>query len=193
MTDDARTRELDRQITTLTEIVSALATSVTELSDRVAHLDKANRSRSQSDTGEDHEPAAWVWFTPPAASEDDPDTTDEPQFTVSNFVAWYNITYVGVEGSRATRIPNCWRQHPGLAVEVASLAYSWRAANIGPSASPREAQYWHHQWRPGFTDRLTREWVHTDCIDGEHRATGPDERPNRFARAEQEPSANLAR
>jgi hypothetical protein len=170
----------DRQISALTEIVGALATTVAHLSDRVDHLDKANRSRGQSDTSDSHEPAAWVWFTPPAAAEDEPETLEDPPFTVGNFVTWYNITYVGVEGSRTTRIPSCWRQHPGLAMEIASLAYSWRAANIGPSASPREAQYWHHQWRPGFTDRLTRQWVHTDCVDGEHRPAGAIGRTNRF-------------
>jgi hypothetical protein len=170
----------DRQISALTEIVGALATTVAHLSDRVDHLDKANRSRGQRDTSDSHEPAAWVWFTPPAAAEDEPETLEDPPFTVGNFVTWYNITYVGVEGSRTTRIPSCWRQHPGLAMEIASLAYSWRAANIGPSASPREAQYWHHQWRPGFTDRLTRQWVHTDCVDGEHRPAGAIGRTNRF-------------
>jgi hypothetical protein len=188
VTGDARSSDVDQQITTLTEIVGTLATTVSELSDRVEHVE-ANRPRDQSDTSDSHEPAAWVWFSPPAAAEDDPDTTDDPRFSVDNFVAWYNITYVGVEGSRATRIPGCWQQHPGLAMEVATLAYSWRAANIGPLASPREAQYWHHQWRPGFTDRLGREWVHTDCIDGDHRTAGPDERLDRFTLAEEEPAA----
>jgi hypothetical protein len=180
MTGDIRSSDRDRQISALTEIIGALATTVAQLTDRVEHLAKANRSRGQSDTNNSHEPADWVWFTPPAAAEDEPETPEDPPFTVGNFVTWYNITYVGVEGSRTTRIPSCWRQHPGLAMEIASLAYSWRAANIGPSASPREAQYWHHQWRPGFTDRLTRDWVHTDCVDGEHRPAGAIGRTNRF-------------
>ena len=190
MTDDARGSDLDRQITALTEIVGALATTVSQLNARVDRLTRANRSNGQGDKGDgndeeqdNHDPAAWVWFTPPAAAEDD------PRITVDNFVAWYNVTYVGVEGSRAKPIPDCWRQHPGLTMEVANLAYSWRAANIGQAASPREAQYWHHQSRPGFTDRLTREWVHTDCVDGEHRAAGVDERADRFTPAEQQPSA----
>ncbi len=72
-------------------------------------------------------------------------------------------------------------------MEIANLTYSWRAANIGQAASPREAQYWHHQTRPGFTDRLTREWVHADCIDSEHRVAGAAERPDRFTVAEQKP------
>jgi hypothetical protein len=187
VTDDNRSSEIDSQISALTEIVSALAATVAQLNDRVEHLDKTSRSRDHSDTGEPPEPAAWVWFTPPAAAEDNSDTTTDPRSTVDNFVAWYNTIYIGVEGSRATRIPSCWRAHPGLAMEIATLAYSWRAANIGPTASPREAQYWHHQWRPGFTDRLTREWVHTDCTDGDHRATGAAEQEDRFtlARAKQ--------
>lgn len=196
MTDDICGSDLDRQITALTEIVGALATTVSQLNARVDRLAKTNRSRGQGDRDDghdeeqdNHDPAAWVWFTPPAAAEDDPDTDDDPRITVGNFVAWYNMTYVGVEGSRAKSIPDCWRQHPGLAMEVANLAYSWRAANIGPSASVREAQYWHHQWRPGFTDRLTREWAHTECLDGEHRAAGPGERPDRFTLTEQEPAA----
>ena len=104
MTDDARSSDLGRQITALTEVVGALATTVSELRDRVKHLDKANKSREQNDTSDSHEPAAWVWFSPPAAAEDDPDTTDDPQTTVDNFVTWYNITYVGIEGSRAQPI-----------------------------------------------------------------------------------------
>ena len=183
MTDDARSSDVGRQITALTEIVGALATTVSELTDRVKHLDKANKSRER-DTSDSHEPAAWVWFSPPAAAEDDPDPTDDPQTTVGNFVTWYNITYVGIEGSRAKPIPGCWRQHPGLAMEIATLAYSWREANIGPLAKPRDAQYWHHQWRPGFIDRLNREWTHADCLDSEHRAAGAAQRPDRFTLAE---------
>ncbi|MGH3777051.1 MAG: hypothetical protein ACRDRR_15205 [Pseudonocardiaceae bacterium] len=177
MTDGAHGSDVDGQITALTEIVGALATTVSQLSDRAEHLARAHRSSDQSEQQDDRSPAAWVWFTPPAAAEDD------PRITVENFVAWYNLTYVGVEGTRAKPIPDCWRQHPGLAMEVANLAYSWRAANLG-EANPREAQYWHHQSRPGFTDRLTREWVHADCIDGDHRAAGAAERPDRFTLAE---------
>lgn len=196
MTADASASDLDGQITALTEIVGALATTVSQLNTRVDSLTRANRPSGQGDRGDshdeeqdNHDPAAWVWFTPPAAAEDEPDADDDPRITVDNFVSWYNVTYVGVEGSRAKPIPDCWRQHPGLAMEVANLAYSWRAANIGAAASTREAQYWHHQARPGFADRLTREWAHTDCVDGEHRAAGADERPDRFAQAEQEPGA----
>jgi hypothetical protein len=82
----------DRQISALTEIVGALATTVAQLSDRIEHLDIANRSRGQGDTNNSREPAAWVWFTPPAAAEDEPETPEDPPFTVGNFVTWYNIT-----------------------------------------------------------------------------------------------------
>ncbi|MGH4009669.1 MAG: hypothetical protein ACRDTH_16220 [Pseudonocardiaceae bacterium] len=178
--------DLDRQLNALTEIVGALATTVSQLNSRVDRLTRVNGSGDRGDgQGEqdNHDPAPWVWFTPPAAAEDDPGADDDPRITVDNFVTWYNVTYIGIEGSRAKPIPECWRQHPGLAMEVANIAYSWRAANIG-EASPREAQYWHHQWRPGFTDRLTREWVHIDCVDGEHRPVGAGKRPDRFIQAE---------
>ena len=178
--------DLDGQINALTEIVGALAATVSQLNTRVDRLTRANqpsgrrgRDEGHDEEQENHDPVVWVWFTPPTGAEDD------PRIAVDNFVAWYNMTYVGIEGSRAKPIPDCWRQHPGLAMEVANLAYSWRAANLGETASPREAQYWHHQARPGFTDRLTREWAHTECLDGEHRAAGAHERPDQFTLAEQ--------
>lgn len=145
MSDDARGNDLDHQIGALTEIVGSLAATIAELGVRIGRLEKATRPREQGDS---HQPAAWVWYPPPNAAEDNPDTTGDPRLTVDNF----NITYAGAEGSRAKPIPDCWRKHPGLAMEIATLAYSWRAANIGSAASLREAQYWHHQWRPGFTD-----------------------------------------
>ncbi|HEX2289387.1 MAG TPA: hypothetical protein VHH53_04150 [Pseudonocardiaceae bacterium] len=192
MTADTSANDLDCQITALTEIVGALAATVSQLNARVDRLTSANRPGDRGDRGdghdeepENHDPAAWVWFTPPAAAEEDPDIDGDPRITVDNFVTWYNVTYVGVEGSRAKPIPDCWRQHPGLAMEVANLAYSWRAANMGQPANVREAQYWHHQTRPGFTDRLAREWAHTECLDGEHRAAGAHERPDQFTLAEQ--------
>lgn len=130
-------------------------------------------------------PAPWVWFSPPAAAEDDPDGEEDPRFTLSNWVAWYNLTYVGVDGGRARPIPLCWEQHPGLAMEVAALAYTWRAANIGPDANERDNQQWLQQWRPGFADRLVRDYVLPDCLDSNHRDSGPAARANRFELAEQ--------
>jgi hypothetical protein len=44
-------------------------------------------------------------------------------------VAWYNDVFVGRDVSH-DRIPGCWRAHPSLAMEIAALAYSWRAANL---------------------------------------------------------------
>jgi hypothetical protein len=94
-------------------------------------------------------------------------------------VVWFNATFVGVDGGRAKAIPECWRRHPGLAMEVAALAYSWRDANLGPTAASRDAQYRLHQWRPGFADRL-RDWVHSDCLDCDHQSAGAPPQRNRF-------------
>lgn len=51
-----------------------------------------------------------MWFTPPTAAEDD------PRITVDNFVTWYNMTYVGIEGSRAKPTPVTQRANLSFAV-----------------------------------------------------------------------------
>lgn len=66
----------------------------------------------------------------------------------------------------------------------------WRSANIGPSASIREAQYWLHQWRPGFAERLARDWVHADCWDDVHHGAGALPREDRFTVAESHPATD---
>ncbi|MFS8102680.1 MULTISPECIES: hypothetical protein [Lentzea] len=162
----------DAQISALTDLVEALTRKLRRLEDRVNQLVARPGPESSADEDAAAEPAPWVWFSPPAAAESDPAGDGDPRNTVDNFVAWYNVTFVGVDGSRARPIPQCWSQHPGLAMEVATLAYSWRAANVGPNATERDAQHWLHQWRPGFADRLAREWGSPDCLDGDHRDDG---------------------
>lgn len=164
----------DEQIAALIELVGTLARNLRRMEGRLAKL-----TRGAAGNGDRAALAAWVWFHPPAASEDQSEAAQDPRVTVENFVTWFNATFVGVDGGQAKAIPACWAQHPGLAMEVACLAYSWRDANIGPSASSRDAQYWLHQWRPGFADRL-RDWAHVDCLEGEHRSAGAPTRPNRF-------------
>lgn len=158
----------DAPISMLIDLVEALTRKLRRLDDRVNELVATPRADAN---GEDDqaEQAPWVWFSSPAAAEDEPGGETDPRNTVENFVAWYNVTFVGVDGSRARSIPSCWSTHPGLTVEVAALAYSWRAANIGAAATERDAQQWLHQWRPGFADRLVRDWLSLDCLDGDHR------------------------
>ncbi|RAS59546.1 hypothetical protein C8D87_114158 [Lentzea atacamensis] len=175
----------DAQITALTGLVETLVRKLRRVEGKVNELTAKPPAPAEDEEDDPAAPAAWVWFTPPAAAENDPDGEEDPRFTVDNFAAWYNVTFVGVDGSRARPIPPCWRQHPGLAMEIAVLAYSWRAANIGPNASERDAQQWLHQWRPGFADRLTRDWVHSDCLDGDHRDGGAAARADRFELADQ--------
>jgi hypothetical protein len=188
----------DQQIGAVLEIVGNLVRDQRRLEGQFNKLVKTLREqeRASKDETDDDEvdpdaPAPWVWFSPPAADEPEEgqeDFEEDPQVFVGNFVAWYNVTFVGIEGGRARAIPPCWESHPGLAMEVASLAYSWRAANLGPAASIKEAQYWLHQWRVGFQDRLVRDWVHTDCVDGQHQAVGTRARDNRFVVNQQPPA-----
>ncbi|MDT7783023.1 MAG: hypothetical protein QOF58_1442 [Pseudonocardiales bacterium] len=175
----------DAQIEALTGIVETLTRKLRRVETTLNELTAKPPADTEDEEEDPFAPAAWVWFTPPAAAENDPEGEEDPRFTIDNFTAWYNLTFVGVDGGRARPIPACWRQHPGLAMEVAALAYSWRAANIGPNATERDAQQWLHQWRPGFADRLTRDWAHTDCLDGDHRDDGTDTRSDRFELADQ--------
>jgi hypothetical protein len=158
--DDGVVPDVDNQIRALVEIVGTLAGAVSRLSGRV------DRLVAEANQASDGDPAPWAWTCPHSNSEDDSTTTTE------NFVAFYNATFVGVAGGRAKAIPSCWREHPGLVAEVVTLAYAWRAANLGSTANVREAQHWLQHWRPGFTDRMVRDWAHTDCLDGTHRQIG---------------------
>ncbi len=167
----------DGQIAALIELVGTLSRNLRRMEGRLAKLTRDNAGTGGQD--DPAAPAAWVWFHPPAATEDQPDGLQDPRVTIENFVTWFNATFVGVDGGRAKAVPACWMQHPGLAMEVATLAYSWRDANIGPNATNRDAQHWLHQWRPSFADRL-RDWVHVDCFDGAHVPAGAPPRSNRF-------------
>jgi hypothetical protein len=131
------------------------------LETRVAQVATNNRPSPQPEC-DDGEAASWVLYPPPAL-------TGDPYADASAFVDYYNTVYIGRSDGRAQRIPSCWEEHRGLAMEIANLAATWHAANTGPSANPREAQWWHHQWRPGTIDRMIRDWLHPDCLDGQHR------------------------
>lgn len=186
----------DQQIGAVLEIVGKLVRDHRRLEGQFSRLvtmlreqERAAKDKTEDDV-DPNAPAPWVWFSPPAPDvpeEGEQDFEEDPQVFVGNFAAWYNVTFVGIEGGRAKAIPDCWESHPGLAMEVASLAYAWRAANLGPAASIKEAQYWLHQWRPGFQDRLVRDWVHSDCVDGQHQAVGARKRDNRFVVNQQAP------
>ncbi|MBQ0928821.1 hypothetical protein [Saccharopolyspora endophytica] len=170
------------QISVLMELIGGLAGKVTALGRRLHALETSDTE--QEEDGPSDQPAPWVVFTPPAAAEQRQHAFEghTPEWTVDNWVVWFNTTYVGLPGSPTVPIPECWRDHPGLAMEVSTLAYSWRRANLGPTANVRDAQYWHHTWRPGFTARLAN-WVHPHCTDGRHRPIGAPARPTRFAPA----------
>ncbi|MEU6131365.1 hypothetical protein ABZ805_19500 [Saccharopolyspora sp. NPDC047091] len=168
-------------IEALTEIVGALTAKLTALRGRIETLEHGAPEEPEQDDAAD-QPGPWVLHVPPAAAEDRRHRGDRhsPLWTVRNFVGWYNATFLGNPGSPARAIPPCWAEHPGLAEEVAVLAYSWRRANVGATANVRDAQLWLQQTRTGFAARLT-DWVHAHCLDGRHRPVGARCRPTRFA------------
>lgn len=180
--------ETDSRVEALTELVGKLSGKVTKLTERLDAFGDPPASGDDTDDSTDEKkkdkdkPAPWVVYTPPAAAEDQKHRAEKhtPRFTLENFVAWYNTVYVGAEGTSARPIPACWRKHPGLAAEVATLAYAWRQANIGSTANARDAQQWHHQHRPGFAARMASEWTHQRCLDGNHQAVGAPTRDDRY-------------
>lgn len=123
-------------------------------------------------------PAPWVPFEPPGTVHTS--GARDPLVGIAFFVEYYNATYVGLPGSRAIAIPDCWLSHPGLLAEIATLAYFWRAANTGPRANVKDAQYWHHTFRPGFAARLAGEWTHAHCRANSHKDAGAPARPDRY-------------
>lgn len=159
----------------LAATLAALTSLLDEFAERIAALESTHKARPLR-LGD---PAPWALYTPPAAAEHPLHSDQDPLFTLDNFVAWYNLTYVGHTGTRARPIPDCWPEHPGLASEIATLAYTWHQAFTGRDANPRDAQHWHHHTRPGFAERLTSEWIHPHCHDGRHKPTGAPARPNR--------------
>lgn len=108
---------LDAQISALPQIVQALAATVGELQARI------EMSEAQDAAAD---PAAWVWFAPPAADGD-------PRTTVGTCAEWSNATYVGTEGGRRSRFRGAggttpvwqWRSPP------------WPTPGTRPISDPR--------------------------------------------------------
>ena len=146
------------------------------LAEHVGELDTAVEALTEKAKTDEDAPAEWALFPVPERVEHAP-------ATLQVWVEFYNATYVttnqsvGDDHNRA--IPGCWLQHTGLAAEVATLAATWRAAFVGPTADPANAQNFHDRWRPGFAARL-RSWA---ACSTERHTTNPDaspERPTRF-------------
>lgn len=163
--------ELGAVVLKLLGDMEGLTEHVDELADTVEAL-------SKKATADEDAPAQWALFAVPERHE-------HPQATLQLWVEFYNATYVsttqsvGEDHNRA--IPGCWLQHPGLAAEVATLAATWRAAFVGPTADPANAQNFHDRWRPGFAARL-RTWAPCSTERHTSNTNGSPERPTRFDR-----------
>jgi hypothetical protein len=183
MTDNedipTRPPERGRSRTELDAMTEAMWQEITHLRAQVARLQKT-LAKLVSANDSDSVLPPWLPFPPPRAAEDPDHRAETPLFTLAHFVRYYNETYVGRAGSRAIAIPDCWLDHPALVAEIATLTYTWRAAHLGTNANIKDAQHWHHQWRPGFAERLAAEWVHAQCLTDTHKPTGAEPRPDRF-------------
>ncbi|OLZ50260.1 hypothetical protein [Amycolatopsis keratiniphila] len=183
----------EQQIAVLRAAVSDLRRQVAQQHDLAKDLAiQLQRLVAEDEADPDqrrNRPAPWVPFEPPGRTEPDSGARD-PLVGVALFVEYYNTTYVGLPGSRAVAIPDCWLSHPGLLAEVATLAYFWRAANTGPRANVKDAQYWHHTFRPGFAARLASEWTHAHCRASSHKDAGAPARPDRYSSTGSDPTPN---
>ncbi|QKV74220.1 hypothetical protein [Amycolatopsis sp. Hca4] len=169
----ARSRaELDAMTEELWERVQAQQSEIEQLHGKIADL--------ENDAEDKPRLAPWLPYPAPPAAEDKQHRDQTPVFTVTNFVQYYNAVYVGKGGTRAVAIPDCWPQHPGLVAELATLAYTWRAAHVGKAAKAIDAQYWHDRWRAGFAERMITEWTHQQCLTEVHKAVGAPPLTERF-------------
>ena len=140
MNDVERIAKLEQRVADLSEAVTIL-------------LDHAEKQRGDGDSPSGGAPS-WLHASPPEA--DDADT----------WVRWWNENYRPTRS--ADRIPECWREHPGLMAEVLTLHATWQAAFADSEAEATAAQNWHDRWLPGFLHRM-RTWVEQTCLQGEHR------------------------
>jgi hypothetical protein len=63
-------------------------------------------------------------------------------------------------------IPNCWREHPHIAHELATVACLRITASYGFTPDPLEE--WHRYVVPGLLERLSQRVGATACAPGRH-------------------------
>ncbi|WP_103343753.1 hypothetical protein [Amycolatopsis sp. CA-126428] len=177
--------ELDAMTEELWGRMQAQQSEIEQLQRRIAEL--------EDDTEDKPRLAPWLPFPAPPAAEDKQHRDQTPVFTVTNFVQYYNAVYVGKGGTRAVAIPECWPRHPGLVAELATLAYTWRAAHVGKGAKASDAQYWHDRWRAGFAERMITEWTHQQCLTQGHKAVGATPLTDRFTLDAEDASTSTER
>jgi hypothetical protein len=106
----------------------------------------------------------WTWS---ALAEDERFALDE---IVTGWVASHNDTYA-VSEDRV--IPACWRQHPWLTAELATITFLWWSAHLDPTATVSDAGEFYLRYLPGFHDRLQDMLGRSpgECRRGEHPTT----------------------
>jgi hypothetical protein len=191
--EEVAARAAERVISRVSPWIQALETDMTHLRGMVTGGGGASRGANgaqqsldgqgpgggqaggggQPPEGEKQTPVPeWCWFPPPPEPDD-----GDPRARLAGFVDWFNTVYVGRGGAgQAGRIPACWRDHPGLVAEIATLAATWREAFLNPEGLARDGQYWHHTWLPGFTARMQRTWLTDVCLRDDHSPGQPPPR-----------------
>jgi len=80
-------------------------------------------------------------------------------------VLWHNAVYGWQEHQL---IPACWQQHPGLAMDLAALAFG--RLDVYATATPKFVITWHGDWEE-FQKRMSFAFGENDgrdCLNGKH-------------------------
>lgn len=102
------------------------------------------------------------------------------------YVSTYNHVHAITENEL---VPPCWRQHPGLATELAVQVWLWYFAHLDPNTSPAIAGDYYGRHLPGFRSRLDRLLGVSpgECRRGEHPDTWRTDAQERLATYDQPP------
>jgi hypothetical protein len=117
--------------------------------------------RYQADGKDAPRRAPWVWSL----------LNDNERAALARMIDVYAVTYNAVHAvTEDELIPPCWRQHAGLAHELAVQLWLWYWANIDPKATPAAAGDYLGRHLPGFRSRVDRLLGKSpkECRRGDH-------------------------
>ncbi|MHA6803259.1 hypothetical protein [Salinifilum ghardaiensis] len=86
---------------------------------------------------------------------------------IDDWVATYNHA---LATARAEIVPACWRQHPGLAIDLAVQVWLYYANHRSSNATPGFAAEYYGRHLPGFRGRVASYLGESasDCREGRH-------------------------
>lgn len=147
--DEEVLTELGREIFQQREVIATLQKQMGDLRGVLEKIVARRRS--------DGEQAPWLYHQPPAG-------IDEDGIDLDSWVTWANSIYPrDVADDGEWIVPPCWRDHPGLAAQVSTLAWSWQRAFVDAAATAEAGESWHSTILRQFIDRR-QSWCSSVCL-----------------------------